>query len=149
MAQQMTAEESARLEEFLKPSRIAVVATVGRTGMPHLTPNWYVYVDGKVAISTTKERLKYRNLMRDHSLSVCIYSEPQALEYVTVVGQAEIIDDESIWPVTRSIVERYVEAASIEDRMRRLREESRIIISLAPERVHFRAMTIVEPLSHA
>ena len=145
----MKAEELARFEEFLKPSRIAVVATVGRTGMPHLTPNWYVYADGKVAISTTKERIKYRNLSRDRSLSVCIYSEPQALEYVTVVGQAEIIDGDSIWPVTKAIVERYVEAASVEDRILRLRQENRIIISLTPERVHFRGMTIVEPLRYA
>ena len=137
MTQQMKAEE------FLKPSRIAVVATVGRTGMPHLTPNWYVYADGKVAISTTKERVKYR------SLSVCIYSEPQALEYVTVVGQAEIIDGDSIWPVTKAIVERYVEAASVEDRILRLRQENRIIISLTPEPVHFRGMTIVKQLRYA
>ena len=143
MTQQMKAEELARFEEFLKPSRIAVVATVGRTGMPHLTPNWYVYADGKVAISTTKERVKYRNL------SVCIYSEPQALEYVTVVGQAEIIDGDSIWPVTKAIVERYVEAASVEGRILRLRQENRIIISLTPEPVHFRGMTIVKRLRYA
>ena len=135
----MTAEEMARLEEFLKPSRIAVVATVGKTGMPQLTPNWYVFQDGRLALSTTKERVKYRNLSRDSRLAICIYSEPRAEEYATVVGRAEVIDDESIWPVTRAIVERYVAPDGVEPRMRQLRAQNRVIISLAPERIVFRA----------
>ena len=64
----------ARLEKFLEPSRIAVVATIHRSGMPHLTPNWFVYEGDRIAISTTKERIKYRNLSHDPRMSVCIYS---------------------------------------------------------------------------
>ena len=76
MEHTLTRQENRELEEFLRPSRIAVVATVGPTGMPQLTPNWYVFLDGRIAISTTKERIKYRNLSRDSRLAVCIYSEP-------------------------------------------------------------------------
>ena len=47
----MTVEERRRLEDFLAPSRIAVVATVGKTGMPQLTPNWYDFSDGRMKIS--------------------------------------------------------------------------------------------------
>ena len=137
MEQRLTYEELAELEEFLKPSRIAVVATVGRTGMPQLTPNWYVFQDGRIAISTTKERIKYRNLVRDKRLAVCIYSEPAAAEYATVRGMAEIIDDDSIWPITQAIVERYVAPDGVETRMQQLRTQNRIIISLAPERLLF------------
>ena len=79
-----TAQEMDRLDEFLKPSLIAVVATIARDGMPQLTPNWYVFSEGKMAISTTKERVKYRNLARDNRLAVCVYSEPRALEYATL-----------------------------------------------------------------
>ena len=55
-------EDAAQLEEFLAPSRIAVVGTISPSGMPQLTPNWYVYQDGRLSFSTTKERVKYRNL---------------------------------------------------------------------------------------
>jgi nitroimidazol reductase NimA-like FMN-containing flavoprotein (pyridoxamine 5'-phosphate oxidase superfamily) len=68
-----TAEELARLERFLEPSMIAVVATVGRTGMPQLTPNWYRFANGRLTMSTTKERVKYLNLSRDPKMAVCIY----------------------------------------------------------------------------
>ena len=127
-----------RLEKFLEPSMIAVVATVGPTGMPQLTPNWYVFQDGRVAVSTTKERIKHRNLSRDPRLALCICSEPGAREYVSLYGEAEIIDDDSIWPVTRAIVQRYVEPDLVEARMRTLRTQNRIIISLAPQRIHWR-----------
>ena len=135
----LTPEEMSGLEEFLRPIRIAVVATVGASGMPQLTPNWYAFIGGKLAVSTTKERFKYRNLARDPRLSVCVYSEPLAANYATITGTAEIMDDDSIWPITQSIVERYVRPDGVEARMGELRRQSRVIISLEPQRVVFRA----------
>ncbi|MXY42827.1 MAG: PPOX class F420-dependent oxidoreductase [Dehalococcoidia bacterium] len=131
-------EDISRLREFLAPTKIAVVATIGRDGMPQLTPNWYVYQDGRIAISTTKQRVKYGNLVRDSRLAVCVLTEPLAQEYVAVRGTADIIDDDSIWPVTEAIVRRYVRPERVQARMEQLRTEDRIIISLKPERVHFR-----------
>ena len=134
----ITPEIEAQLKAFLRPPRVAVVATVGRNGMPQLTPNWYVYKDGKLMVSTTKERVKYRNLSRDSQLAVCLYSEPRAADYVTLTGRAEIRDDESIWPDTRNIVERYVEPDSVDARMTELRKQNRIIISLTPDQAVMR-----------
>ena len=133
-----TKENLTRLGEFLAPTKIAIVATIGRDGMPQLTPNWYVYQGGRIAISTTKQRVKYRNLVRDSRLAVCVLTEPLAQEYVTVRGPAEVIDDDSIWPITEAIVRRYVPEDRVQARMAQLRAEDRIIISLRPERVHFR-----------
>ena len=69
---------------------------------------------------------------------MCVCSEPLAAEYATIHGRAEIRDDESIWPETQAIVERYVSPEGVDARMRVLRTQNRIIISLAPERVLFR-----------
>ena len=132
-------EERSRLAEFLAPPRIAVVATIGRGGMPQLTPNWYVYSDGRLLVSTTKQRVKYRNLARDGRIAVCVCSEPMAEEYVTVRGRVEIRDDDSIWEDTRAIVERYVEPDRVEARMDMLRREDRVIVSVEPDGVVFRA----------
>ena len=135
----MTPEDTRRLEAFLKPSHIVVVATIGRNGMPHLTPNWYAYDNETLMISTTKERVKYRNLMRDNRMSVCIYSEPRAQDYVTLWGRVNIRDDASIWPDTRAIVERYVPAQGVEARLQQLRMQNRVVLDFKPERVLFRA----------
>ena len=104
----LSPKEEARLSAFLEPPRIAVVATIGRTGMPQLTPNWYRYSAGKLTVSTTKERFKYINLVRDNRMAVCIYSDTAAHEYVTLRGTVEIRDGDDIWPDTLAIVERYV-----------------------------------------
>ena len=138
MTSSISAEAEGRLRDFLNPTRMAVVATVSRSGMPQLTPNWYVYADGRLSISTTKERVKHRNVSRDQRLAVCIYSEPRAAEYVTLLGLAQILDGEEIWPITRAIVERYVAPDRVEERMSELRKQNRVIISLAPNRVVFR-----------
>ncbi len=134
-----TPEEMARLEEFLKPTRIVVVVTLDGSGMPQVTPNWYVFSDGKLHISTTKERAKYINLARDNRLALCIYSGTDAGDYVSLYGHADISDDDSIWPITHAIVERHVPADGVEDRMATLRTQNRVILSLTPERVVFRA----------
>ena len=138
MTPTLSPDELSRLEEFLALPRIAVVATLGRAGMPQLTPNWYRFADGRLAISTTKERVKYRNLIGDDRLVVCVYSEPLAEEYVTLRGHAEVWDDDSIWPETQAIVERYVAPQRVASRMAVLRTQDRVIISLAPERAVFR-----------
>ena len=135
----MTPEDVRRLEAFLKPSQIVVVATIGRDGMPHLTPNWYYYANETLMISTTKVRVKYRNLMRDNRMSVCIYSEPRAQDYVTLWGGVSIRDDESIWTDTRAIVERYVPAQGVEALLQQLRTQNRVILDFKPERMLFRA----------
>ena len=138
MGQGLSPGDVTRLEAFLKPPKIAVVATVNPTGMPQLTPNWYNFSNGRLTVSTTKERVKFRNLSSDSRIALCIYSEPLAAEYAAVVGRAEISDDDSIWPETRAIVERYVKPDGVEARMRELRAQNRVIISVVPERVVFR-----------
>ena len=137
MTQTLSTDDLARLEQFLRPPRIAVVATLGPSGMPQLSPNWYWYTDGRLIISTTKDRIKFRNLSRDNRIVVSIYSEPGAQEYVTVRGYAEITDDDSIWPDTRVIEERHVPAEQVDANLRGMRKESRVLISVVPEGVVF------------
>jgi hypothetical protein len=134
----ISAENRAKLAEFLEPSRIVVVATIGRNGMPQLTPNWYWFDGETISISTTKNRVKYRNLSRDHRMSVCIYSEPRAADYAMVTGTVTISDDESIWPTTRKIIERYADPDRIERQLTEMRTQGRVILSLTPATVAFR-----------
>lgn len=135
----LNAEELTRVENFLAPSLIVLVATVGSTGVPQLTPNWYVYQYGKVKISTTKERVKYKNILRDPRVSLCVYSDMSASNYLAIYGEAKIYEDATIWPVTQSIVERYVPPDLVEEYMGEIRRpENRVIMSVDVERVVFK-----------
>ncbi len=138
MSTNMTDDQRARLVQFLEPSRIVMVATIGRDGMPQITPNWYFFDGDRVAISTTKDRVKYRNLSRDPRMTVCIASEPMAGDYVSISGPVFISDDDSIWPTTRSIIGRYTPLENADGMIERMKDEGRVILWLTPEKVTFR-----------
>lgn len=134
-----------QLASFLAPSLIAVAATVGADGMPQLTPVWYVYRDGALLISVTKERLKYKNLARDPRLSVCVYGPPLAKVYATLVGKVELADDDSIWEPTQAICARYMAPDEVEPWMEMLRTENRVLITLRPDRVVYKDLDPILP----
>ncbi len=133
-----TNEQLERLRNFAAPAYIAVVATIGKDGMPHLTPNWYACDHGRILVSTTKQRVKCRNIARDPRMAVSIYSEPMAHDYVTASGQAQIVEGDEIWPLTKSIIQRYVKPDKVSDRLAQMRKEDRVILAMTPERVFFR-----------
>jgi PPOX class probable F420-dependent enzyme len=134
-----------QLEAFLRPSLIAVAATVGNEGMPQLTPVWYDYRDGAMLISVTKERLKYKNLVRDSRMSVCVYGPPLAKVFVTMTGRVELADDESIWEPTQAICARYMSPDEVGPWMQMLKGENRVLITLRPDRVMFKDLDAILP----
>ncbi|ETW92367.1 MAG: hypothetical protein ETSY1_43940 [Candidatus Entotheonella factor] len=135
----MTEQEIA---QYLDRSHIAVMATIGRNGEPHLTPNWYRYNGSVLTFVTRSDRLKYRNLQRDHRMSVCIYDAPAASNYVVISGTASIEDATTggpvIWDEIRRIVARYVAAAEVDDHIARWRTEPRVLVTVTPERISTR-----------
>jgi PPOX class probable F420-dependent enzyme len=119
---------------YLAAPLIAVVATVHRNGTPHLTPNWYRYDGNVLTLITRTDRLKYLNLQRDRRISVCIYDQPVASNYVVISGTATC-DDQDIWDEARRIIARYRAAAEVEDYVARWQTEPRVLITVTPERI--------------
>ena len=113
-------EETARLEEFLEPPGIAVLATLNGSGSPQISPIWHRYSEGRGTMSTVFERVKSRNIVRDGKASVCVYSEPEAFEYASLSGTVTVIDYDSLWTETRAIVDRHELPEDADNRMRRL-----------------------------
>jgi PPOX class probable F420-dependent enzyme len=122
----------------LAASHTAVVATISRNGVPHLTPNWYRY-DGKVlTLITRTDRLKYLNLQRDRRISVCIYDPPVASNYVVISGTT-ICHDQDIWDEARRIIARYRAPEEVDDYLARWKTEPRVLVTVTPERIATRA----------
>ena len=131
------------LSEFLQPSHIAVVGAINRDGTPQMTPTWYVWHKGRIAIYTTEESLKHRNLRRDSRMSLCVIEDPRAVNYATMRGTVEIEYPDSIWGVTKLIVERYVAPEKVDEWMGGLRAENGILLWLAPQRFTIYKMGIL------
>jgi PPOX class probable F420-dependent enzyme len=88
----LTAEEQA---ELIDSERIAVVASHGPRGWPHLMPLWYVPRGGEIWIWTYAKSQKVKNLERDPRASLLIETgfEYGELRGVQIEAEAELIRD--------------------------------------------------------
>jgi PPOX class probable F420-dependent enzyme len=106
------ATSSLDTEAFLKPEhrawlleklRWAVMATVGKNGMPSLSVVWFDLDpdDDVVLLNTLAGRLKHRHLQRDPRISLCFEDEAH---YLTIEGRAGMAEDPGmagIWAMAR------------------------------------------------
>ena len=135
----LTDDQKSFLNGYLAQARIAVVVTQSPSGYAQVTPNWFNWDGERLSVSTTKERLKYKNLSRNSKLSVLIYEEPMASNYVTLRGESEIQDDDGIWTPTRAILGRHLDADKADAYIERMKStEQRVLLWLAPEQMSVR-----------
>jgi PPOX class probable F420-dependent enzyme len=84
---------SDQARKFLEEVRFAVLATVGRSGLPQQTVMWYELRGDTIVMNTARGRLKDDNLRRDPRVSICVADGEQ---FVTLTGQATLIDDPAV-----------------------------------------------------
>jgi PPOX class probable F420-dependent enzyme len=83
-----------QVERFLQGRHIAVVTTIGASGMSLQTPVWYLFEDGVIYVRTNSLSAKVRNLRRDPRVSVCVQDEYPPYRGVTVTGTAVVQADQ-------------------------------------------------------
>jgi len=90
---------------FMKRQRIASFATVDTENKPHVVPVWFTYDDGKVFVQTDRKSVKVRNLKKNNSVAIAVYSAEEA---VIIRGKAQIIrDEEEFVKRTRQHISKY------------------------------------------
>ena len=102
----------AEQRELIDSERVAVVASFGPRGWPHLMPLWYVPRDGEIWIYTYAKSQKVRNFERDPRATVLIETghEYAELRGVMIEAEAEIqraIDD--VFPLAEELTLRYAD----------------------------------------
>lgn len=137
MGTKQTPEETIQLRKFLQSPRIGMLATVNRNGLPQISLIWHLYSHDKLTMSTTGKTLKFRNVWPNPRASLCVYSVPDGLEYVTLSRTAAVADDDAIWGKTRAIVDLYKLHEQAQKGTARLRSQNRIIITLVPAKIDF------------
>ena len=91
----MTAELSPDLEAFLEEPRNAILCiNRGEGRAPHATPVWFDYVDGRIYISITRTRVKYR-LIREAPEVSLVVDDSQTAQTVLIEGRAQLGDDDA------------------------------------------------------
>ena len=73
----------------------ATLVTLLADGSPQGSPVWYVRDGDNVLVSTTRGRLKHRNVLRDPRVALTIVDPARPLRYVEVRGTVAVEDDPS------------------------------------------------------
>lgn len=83
------------LSASLEAGHTIVVASLGRGGMPHLAPMWYVMEDGKVVFRSFTKSQKIVNLQRDPRVTLLLETGDRYAELkgVMIQGRAVLVDD--------------------------------------------------------
>jgi PPOX class probable F420-dependent enzyme len=124
-----------KIATFLAGKRNAILATIKKDGSPQLTPVWYRWDGEQFWVSITKERAKYKNILRDPRVSLCV----DDAEHVTTViasGKARLTE-ENLWADTQKIVERYrgPEQGTAYVQSMQEQKEPRVLLVFKPEKV--------------
>jgi PPOX class probable F420-dependent enzyme len=95
----------AEIETFLGEQKTLIVATIGRSGLPHLAPMWFAVLDGEIVFCTDRKSQKIVNLQRDPRCSVLAEAGEtyDQLRGVHMEGVTEFTD---LGPVVDAVVAR-------------------------------------------
>jgi PPOX class probable F420-dependent enzyme len=120
-------------EQFLKEHRFCVLSTLRGDGSPQATPVYYLYQDGRLYISATRDRFKTLHIQRDPRVAVCVLHEEFPFNYVQVMGRAAVTE-ENLVETTRRIYMLF-RTELPEDFPEHLARERRVLLVVTPERV--------------
>ncbi len=115
---------------FLARPLLMRMATLGADGYPQVTPVWFVQENGCLYASTEKERIKYRNIMRDPRVGASI-DDDHPYRGISIKGVAHI-QQGNIEETVRRIVQRYVPPDELGALMAWLFKGPRVVIEIRP-----------------
>jgi PPOX class probable F420-dependent enzyme len=128
--------------ELIECERIAVVASNGPRGWPHVMPLWYVPREGEIWVWTYAKSQKAKNLERDPRATLLIETgtEYNELRGVQIEAEAELIRDvDRVVGFAKELTVRYSEGIeSVEgDAAAGLRAQApkRVSIHFHPKRI--------------
>ncbi|MBI2166506.1 MAG: pyridoxamine 5'-phosphate oxidase family protein [Chloroflexi bacterium] len=127
----MTRQE---MERFLQEPRLTFVATLTKTGHPHVTPIWSYY-DGKYFYMTLMDgNPKTRALARDSRIALAINNDSFPYKAVVVHGNTELVRG-NVRPTVLNICRKYMpdNAEGIADM---LMKDPQVIAKVTPTRVY-------------
>lgn len=123
-------------DAFVSDHRWAVVTTLRKDGSASSSMNAYARDGDDLVISTQAHRLKTRTLENDPRITVCVISNKEPFNFVSVEGRAQV-QREDITEATKAVFRSlaaigYPEPPNLEQWMK---EQGRVILRVRPERV--------------
>lgn len=77
----------------LLDARVAILSTVGASGIPQTTAIWFLYEDGELHSWLSDARQKVKNLLARPEFSLFILDVANPMRYLVVRGRAQLEPD--------------------------------------------------------
>lgn len=123
-----------RQQAFLATMPNVIVATVRRTGLPQLTPVWYLWTGEEIWICAAAGTAKVHNLRRDARIVLCI-DDPASGDYVQITGTATIIEGPDARDAALVLIRKYREEPDVVPHWEGISAVAeQVIIAVRPER---------------
>jgi PPOX class probable F420-dependent enzyme len=125
------------VRELLALRLVAVLATNGPHGFPHLTPLWVAQDGGTIVMATGSTSRKVANLSRDARASLVLHDSHAGFDVcgAAIEGTVETVEGDAAPPLVERVHRRYVDPAGdrIEDVAGFLASDD-VALRLTPER---------------
>ena len=82
------------IEEYLKESHVAQLATVRPDGRPHVAPVWFMEEDGRAFVIAPAGAVKLRNIRRNPQVALSIATDQRPFKYVVLEGEGRVTDQD-------------------------------------------------------
>jgi PPOX class probable F420-dependent enzyme len=122
------------VQRLLRQPLFASLATINPDGSPHLTVMWFTWRDGAVLLSTTKDRVKYRNLVRNPQVALSIIDPEDQYRFVAVSGRVQL-SEEGAADLIREEAVRYMGEEQGQPAGEEMARQARVVVRLTPDRV--------------
>lgn len=124
-------------DAFVREHRWAAVTTLRQDGSPSTSLVAYAADGDEVVMSVTNDKLKVRTIEADPRVTVCVISNAEPFNYVTIEGRAEIQRD-GVRATTEQVFASLKPTGFQEpdDLDAWIEEQGRVIIRVRPVRVH-------------
>jgi PPOX class probable F420-dependent enzyme len=98
------------VRELLGKRLVAVLATIGPEGVPHVTPLWFADGGEAILMATGSGSRKLENLRRDPRASLVLHDSKAGCDVcgVSIEGRVELVEGDVAAPLIESVHERYV-----------------------------------------
>ena len=124
--------------DFLRQGdRTAVFSTVRPDGRPHAVPTWYAVDGDELVFTTWHTTVKAANLRRDPRVSVVVQDPQPPYDYVSVEGDARLIDDQALCrDVSTRLGAKYMGADRAEEFGKRNGVPGELVVRIRPRHIH-------------
>ncbi len=117
-------------------TRTAKLATVMRSGAPHVMPVWFVLDGEDLVLTTGRDTVKGRDLRRDGRVSVVVDDDHPPYAFVHLRGRARVTEgDPQLLHWATRIAARYMGEARAEEYGQRNAVPEELLVRVTPERV--------------